>query len=709
MKRTKTLVVSIVIIIYLLGIVPRQVAVAQEATPPPDGQEQSTDPSPSPDPSPTPDPSPSPLPSEALAQEGDPCTPDCLPAGEAGPPTVVDQTNDATVDNNVSDTADTGNNTINPSPLPSSEPSASPSPDPTEEAIGPEGSDPQIDTGDAVAQVDLVNEVNTNLVNSDASYQVENIYVDENGDIDLTQNGQEEAQPSAVLIVTQDNTADVNNVVVAIANTGQNAISGMAGEIQTGTAYVVVNIINFINSNLINSSWQFVVINIFGNLTGNIILPEQDPPPAGESGPAILGDVSQSNTADIQNNIDSSANTGGNTLAGSGAITTGDATSVVNLQNFANTNLIGGVYHWLIINNFGNWAGNFLGWGTLDAQSPSYGSMILSFDSAGLLNGSFVQSGSWISADQTNQATLNNQITASANSGDNSIDGSGAIRTGNAFSIVNVINFVNANVINSRGFFGIINIFGSLTGDIGGQSYFATTQNTDSAIQSQNQDQPEVRITGGELETSMTTNVGTHVNPGDTLMFFIDAKNPGSGPVYDSQVIFNLYDANDQLASVQTFNIGKLNPGETAKISFGLVLADTAPAGIYYALAQAEGKVGPDNQQISSQSETSFRVGLIGGLLSGIIPEVQAAETVGAGATPLTAEASPVTNPWWMVYMALGILGMTYILYRLSKPSYRFILLYRRRKDKRLSWLISFSASKLSAKALAFKSWFFEL
>jgi len=49
--------------------------------------------------------------------------------------------------------------------------------------------------------------------------------------------------------------------------------------------------------------------------------------------------------------------------------------------------------------------------------------------------------------------------------------------------------------------------------------------------------------------------------------------------------------------------------------------------------------------------------------------------------------------------MALGVIGMVYVLYRLSKPSYRFILAPRRRKF----------ASKLASKAMAFRSWFFEL
>lgn len=723
MRKTKSIVVTIVIIVYLLGIVPRQVALAEE-TPPPDQQEQSTsstsgESEPTPEVSSTPDPSsdPSPLPSSEPSATPDPCAPpsDC-------PPTDVDQTNDAAIDNQVTDVANTGDNTIEPSPSPS------PSPDPatdlqeaTDSAVldtsTSQGAEPTpevsgeaaIDTGDAASQVDIVNLANTNLVNSTVNYHILNIYLDENGNIDLSKSEALEFESSANLQVNQQNTATVNNTVLAVANTGNNQINGTDGQITTGSASVVINIINFINANLINATWNFVLINIFGTLTGDIVLPE--PPPAGGSGAnsGLLLSASQQNNADIQNSVDASANTGNNNIDGSGSIQTGDALSLVNLQTYANSNLIGGNYNYLLINNFGTWNGTFWGWGQTAAQTPTYGQMLFSFFDPNSSN-----SNGSVSADQENSALLTNQVTASANTGGNNLGSNGSIQTGNAFSVVNILNFVNTNIINSFGFFGIINIFGTLDGNIGGADHFPViTQSAadqSQSDQSQSQSQAEVRVAGGQLETSMTTNVGTHVNPGDTVMFFITAKNPGTGPVYDSKVTFNLFDSNGEIGAIQTFDIGKLNPGQIAKISFGLVLANTAPSGLYYALVQADGKIGPDDAEISSQAETTFRVGLVGGLLTGIVPEVQAAETVGGPiATPLTAESNPVSNLWWRIYMTLGIIGTIYVLYRLSKPSYRFVLAYRRREDKRLSTLISQSASKLSSKAMAFKSWFFEL
>src|SRR3972149_8937717 len=391
MKKTKSIVVTIVIIVYLLGILPRQVVYAEEVTPPSEEQQQQQDGGDqgdegnTPDPNTTqqnvePSPSPDPSSSEALAQE------DCAPPTDC-PPTEVDQTNDADIDNQVTDVANTGDNTIDNSTSDESEPTSEMTGgDSTEETVGPEGSDPQtgnsdaaIDTGDAASEVDIVNLANTNLVNSTVNYTILNIYLDEDGNIDLTKSEALEFESSANLVVNQQNTATVNNTVLAVANTGENSIDGTAGTITTGSASVIVNIINFINANLINANWNFVLINIFGNLVGNIILPE--PPPAGGSGAdgGLLLSANQTNDADIQNDVAASANTGNNGIDGSGSIQTGDAFSFVNLQTYANSNLIGGNYNYLLINNFGIWNGTFYGWGAAGGATPTYGQMFLGF------------------------------------------------------------------------------------------------------------------------------------------------------------------------------------------------------------------------------------------------------------------------------------------------------------------------------------------
>jgi len=462
MKRTKKIVATVLIILLSAGFMPGRLVLAEEQSSD-TGSESSNNP--------------------VSSSEPDPCVSDC-------PPTEVDQANDADVDNQVTDTANTGDNTVdNSSTSEESEPTSEVTNPDTEEATGsaqPESTSDEspsttlgtggptsevsdeatISTGDAASQVDLVNEVNSNQVNANVTYHIENIYLDENGDIDLTKSESYEAESSANLQITQENTAVINNVITAVANTGANTIDGLSGGITTGTATVVVNIFNFINTNFVNSFWQFVVINIFGDVSGDIILPELGQEDLTLPG-AVSGDITQTNSAEVTNTIDAQANTGENEISGSGSVETGNAVAVVNNQNFVNFNLLGGVYYMLLINNLGNWVGEFLGWGNLSSATAVNGQMLFT----PYLNLFIDESGTFVAADQTNNAVLNNQITASANTGGNLIDGNGQIISGNAYSVVNLVNFVNSNIINSIGFFGIINIFGTLNGDIGGESY----------------------------------------------------------------------------------------------------------------------------------------------------------------------------------------------------------------------------------------------
>lgn len=623
MRKTKKFVFTVLIIIFLLGIAPRQAIVAPVLA---EGEQtQNASPSPDPSPSPSPDPSVTPQvePSPSPSPSPDPCTSDC-------PPAVVDQSNQAAVDNTVTDVANTGGNQIGPSPSPEPEGlgtqeatgSASPDPSTSGQSPTPEVSNTDgviIDTGNAIADVNVLNLTNTNVIALNSIYKIENIYTDAAGNIDLSQATVTDITPDALnVIADQTNSATVNNVITAIANTGNNLVNAASGAITTGAAYAIVNVFNFINTNLIGSHLQLVIINIFGSLTGNIILPE--PQELDIPNNLALGDVTQQNSAELTNGVTNTANTGNNQVTSAGTIQTGNATSQTNVTNVVNTNFLGGIFYQLFVNNFGSWNGSFLGWGTTGASDPTFGTMIFDWGDPGLAS----TLGGFVSANQTNEATVNNQILASANTGGNSIYGQGGeILTGNAFSSVNLINFINTNIIASKVFFGIINIFGTLNGDIGGASYFATTTQTQAEpeIQPASVDQ---RVPGGQLSTEISTNVGTHVNPGDTVMFFITVKNIGTGPVYDGKLTFNLYDANDELGTIDVTDLGTLQPGQRAYISFGLVLSESAPAGLYQGLIKAEGKVGPDNEDISSLSDTYFQVGQPS-FISSIIPEVEAA------------------------------------------------------------------------------------
>lgn len=662
MQRTKKFIVTVLIITLILGIVPRQTVFAEE-------------PEPTHTPSASPEASPTPLPSEASAQEGEPtpdpspqpsptpCPTDCdsTPVGE------VNQSNEGTVDNTVEASSDTGNNTIDPSPEPAAleEATDSAAPEASSEVSNSEPS--VIATGEANVQVDVVNLVNTNEANSDTEFQIENVFGEQSGDIVLIDAGANAPDPSS-LLVNQSNTATVTNLILVYANSGWNLITGAMGEIQTSAAYATVTIFNFINANLANSQLSFAVINIFGTLDGNIVLPE----------PSMLAtllggnaEISQTNTGSVTNNIAASSNTGGNNLE-NGEIETGNAATTANVINNVNSNMLGGSFYHLIINNLGIWNGTFLGWGNLAPQDPHYGHMF--FDAGNmpaletlLLNGEI---------NQTNDATVTNTVVAQSNTGNNTINGEGKIKTGNAYTTVNLLNFINSNWVGVRGFFGMINIHGTINGDVGGADHFVTlSEPTVTKPPEELQAAAEVKSPGGQLSTSMSTNVGTHVNPGDTVMFYINVQNSGTGPVYDSKLTFYLADSSGEVVAVQTFDLGKLNPGEKMKISFGAVLAQTAPSGIYNALAVADGTTGPDDTGVSSQSETSFLVAGEGGFVSSLIPEVYAASNIEEPGTPQVQQQQGgiyYSETWGNVFLL--ILFLTYI--RMLQ------LLYRKDEEK---------------------------
>lgn len=682
MKQTKKFIIVILILTYTLGIVPRQsgVVYAQEADSTSAPEETSTQASTDPTPAPESSSDPTPVPDQNLAQEStepsptptpDPCEADCTTTA----PGDVEQTNDLDATNQVETTADTGNNTV-----------ATPTPSPTlaestdsavlkTDAEEPENntqnsseetknnseasSSATIDTGDAIAEADVVTMANTNTANSQTDFDVQNIYGDEVGDIILVDPAT--APDLSIFLLDQQNTATVTNYIMVYANSGWNLVAGGLGDIQTGAAYATVNVFNFINANLANSQLSFAIINIFGNLTGNIVLPEPDALALLLNGSAS-SNISQTNNAEISNSVSTTATTGSNSVGGDGQIQTGDAYATTNVVNYANSNMIGSSFYHLIINNFGYWDGQFIGWGGLAPEDPHYGQMV--FDAGSLTGLTSLLAGGQLT--QQNDASIENVITATANTGNNQVQEDGSIKTGNAFSTVNLLNFINTNWSNVRGFFGMINIFGRFTGNIGGADHFVKETAEPVIELSSSQEQEETKSPGGLLTGIIRSNVGTHVNPGDTVMFFIDVQNPGTGPVYDGKVTFNLITPSGNVGVIKNFDIGKLDPGKKAKISFGLVLSDQAPSGYYYGAFEATGNVGPDGAEISTYGETSIKVGGFYSFgLNDFAPQIQGVVDI---QSPAQQQGGIYfAENWWSLFLLMVLSGYIYglhVMYR---------------------------------------------
>lgn len=554
--------------------------------------------------------------------------------------------NEAEVTNEVESTAISGENTTE-EPMPQSEagPPLAETPTPEPEIVPeispsptPEPSPAVVETGDALSVVEVENSINSTEVNSQVLYQTLNIFA--SGDIDLTttplaiaeavfsQNNN--AQVVNVLVIDNQNFAYLENNIVSFADTGGNTIEGaQEAVITTGDACSVVSLLNKINTTIVDSTIHIVTINIFGGVKGNIILPEFSS--SSEDGGG--GEVIQTeNTAIVENKISSTAISGQNSITSteSASIETGIANSTVNLVNIVNTNLIGVVFYHLFINTFGTWTGDFLGWDDFGALTGSSSLSLNSVNPGSNGNGSCLSCSSDILLE--NEAYVTNSVSSITNTGGNSINGGEAtIKTGNAYSAVSIINFVNTSIIRSFGFFGFFNIFGFLDGNIGGASFFATPPASEPESEPDElkpgpegtgttgqESGPSVREEGGLLEVSQYNNVGTHVFPGDTITFFVTVKNPGTGHVYDTKLRVGLVNNGLDMGGA-TFDLGDIDPGKGVKITTGLVLSKNAEPGEYIARAVVSSYVGPDNSLISASADSSF-------LIAGISPLVQEAK-----------------------------------------------------------------------------------
>lgn len=307
----------------------------------------------------------------------------------------------------------------------------------------------------------------------------------------------------------QTNTGTVNNTLDLISNSGNNTASGNTGGdsfITTGDASVAGNVLTFLNNNLAGNV-IFGVVNIFGELIGDIILPESalnsfacttcgddttlvnsnngaNSDNNGQIGQTVNNTYNQMNVADINNNLILDAGTGGNKASGNTGgdayVTTGDASVMAQVLNIANTNLINGDMWLVIINRAGKWIGQIVGAPTGSLFAGSEGTefevdengqitVANTGNGSGSTNNGSVDSTTNNTTNQTNVATVNNNLNLSANTGKNSTSnntgGDNYITTGDAEVIANLVNFVNNNIVGGRLLVTFVNVFGDWTGN----------------------------------------------------------------------------------------------------------------------------------------------------------------------------------------------------------------------------------------------------
>ena len=250
--------------------------------------------------------------------------------------------------------------------------------------------------------------------------------------------------------------------------------------------------VNLINS-VITSGNSFVgVININGNLNGNILVPADfinqllasNVPTTTITTTALSNKSSAvaniNNNQSINNNINATATSGGatevsNTTAGDA--TSGNAATNVTAFNLTGSNVIGSNDLIVFVNVLGKWVGMIMN-APAGTTAASLGGGITQ-DTANVGNST---------TNVTNNDQINNNINVNAQSGNAGVDRNttaGDATSGNASAAVNLLNVSGSN-LSLANWFGVlfINVFGSWNGSFGVDTPPAATSTTSTTTSS---------------------------------------------------------------------------------------------------------------------------------------------------------------------------------------------------------------------------------
>lgn len=355
-------------------------------------------------------------------------------------------------------------------------------------------------SGNATSLATLVNSIASNSPIANATQFTANIDGNVNGN--LVFNPTQLFQPAngSILnsnqnnvIINQSNNSSINNNITLASTTGNATVAdnNNAGSATSGNANSVANVVNMINS-MISSKKSFIgVINILGDLNGNILVPQQFlsgliASNAPRSTYAVNNNTLSKDTFTtnqnqiINNNINTAATSGSaivnkNTTAGSAI--SGNASTNVTIFNLAGDNVSSANSMLVFVNVLGTWVGMIL-----NAPAGTTSALLGGgAQSTGSLNNNQVSN---VNSTNTSNQTINNNIVLKSKSGNALVSentNAGNATSGNATSSANIANLENDN-LNMSNWFGIlfINVFGKWIGSLGLYNPLALSANQSS-------------------------------------------------------------------------------------------------------------------------------------------------------------------------------------------------------------------------------------
>lgn len=348
-------------------------------------------------------------------------------------------------------------------------------------------------------------------------------------------------------ITEVQNDGVINNDVDVEAVTGNNKANNNTGgaSIETGNANVSATLVNLLNSTVVNGNLAVSVYDIFGDLLGNVSLPDLEQLASilngdnirveaenEETGPdsentidvniAKNEETKVNNAADVNTEVNAKAVTGQNNTmqnTSGGSVETGDASVQASNTSIANTTVEGGNWALVIVNSLNRWAGVLFG-DSGEVKVLTQDETIKEIEARNANTGPGSDN-SIIIDDQENRtvtvnndATINNTVNAMANTGDNAANyntGAGSIKTGNANILASAVNIANVTVKDANLGIAIVNVFGNWFGDLlyGGKSLLVGVGGDPQVVASN-------QATGSNSTNAINVNVDsnkeTHIN-----------------------------------------------------------------------------------------------------------------------------------------------------------------------------------------------------
>ncbi|PIR97238.1 MAG: hypothetical protein COT91_02590 [Candidatus Doudnabacteria bacterium CG10_big_fil_rev_8_21_14_0_10_41_10] len=503
-----------------------------------------------------------------------------------------------------------------------------------------------IDSGDINVFANVVNVLNVNLINSkltEITDNFENLTQDlvlnhpETTSRELTQNlaegicGKLTCQSLTSYALTNNNDATLENNITAGGLSGENQIHNFNNSgIGSGYVNVVVNVLNIVNANLINARWTIASINVFGDWEGDLHLPSElyfmDSMSIGATGGdqldvenvhSVLVNVNNDNEIDIENNVDTLADSGKNGIESFGEksevtgadIDTGKSDANSYVKNVLNTNVVNGKWFLALVNTVGEWSGGITSMpDQVTMGSSAAGLAFYSADTGDVeqdavsqseFGNIFAKSTSTLDILNKNKATIKNNLDLSAISGINNITNDDdienvGIQSGNTSALATLLNFVNTNIVNGELFFGVVNVFGKWNGN----------------------------ISFGFPDLSVSQRIKTHkatIAAGDLVKIEVDYANFGDGSAYATEIdweynpiLFDLVSVSHPYSSFFSrpgnisFPLDRVYPYQSGTLNMVLRATENYTSDVLTTNSVKISNIGPENNKDNNLSAVPF-------------------------------------------------------------------------------------------------------